>query len=173
MPISNTQTSVVCSLDVRKRTYVDKDVIRLIYKNNPGYKIKKILKLNSFKLSFINLRNYRYKKILAFGDLIHKIHPLAGQGFNMSLRDIRALSEIIQNKINLGIELNTSVLEEFEKKTKSRNFLFSNGIDFIYEIFNVDKKINNKILSKTLKIIGGNKMFTNYLIKLADKGLNL
>ena len=62
---------------------------KLIHYYNSKYKIKKINKIFFFELSSINLRNYYYKNILAFGDLLHKIHPLAGQGFNMTIRDIR------------------------------------------------------------------------------------
>ena len=87
-----------------------------------------------------NLRNYYHKNILAFGELTHKIHPLAGQGFNMTIRDIKILLEIIQNKIDLGLPINSSVNQEFQKNTKHRNFIFSNGIDFIYEFFNYESK---------------------------------
>ena len=34
-----------------------------------------------------------------------------------------------------------SSISDFEKETKNKNFLFSNSIDFIYEVFNLDKKI--------------------------------
>ena len=77
------------------------DIVELIKKHNPKFKIKKILKLN-LKLKSSNLRNYYYKNILAFGDLLHRIHPLAGQGFNMTIRDISVLSKIIQDKIDLS-----------------------------------------------------------------------
>ena len=172
LPISNSQTSIVCSLDTKNRKYNDSEVLDLINKNNPKYQIQKTLKLGSFKLSSSNLRNYRHKNILAFGDLLHKIHPLAGQGFNMTIRDIKILSGIIQNKINLGMQLDTSVLLDFEKNTKNKNFLFSKGIDFIYEIFNFNKKTGNKSINKLLKIFGKNTNLTNFFIKIADKGLN-
>ena len=68
------------------------------------------------------------------------MHPLAGQGFNMTIRDIKTLSKIIQNKIDLGMQLDSSILSDFEKETKNKNFLFSNSVDFIYEVFNFDKK---------------------------------
>jgi len=70
------------------------------------------------------------------------------------------------------LQLDSSILSEFEKETKIKNFLFSNSIDFIYEIFNLDKKIESKGFNKILKVIGKNKNLTNYFIKLADKGLN-
>ena len=172
LPISNSETSIVCSLDTKKRKYNDSEVLDLISKNNPKYQIHKMLKLNSFKLSSSNLRNYHHKNILAFGDLLHKIHPLAGQGFNMTIRDIKILSEIIQNKIELGLQLDSAILTEFEKETKSKNFLFSNSIDFIYEVFNFDKKTQDKSFNKFLKIIGKNETLNSYFVKLADRGFN-
>ncbi|MDA9615900.1 FAD-dependent monooxygenase [Candidatus Pelagibacter sp.] len=172
LPISNSETSVVCSLDTRNEKYNNEDVLKLIKINNPKYKIEKINKLDSFKLSSSNLRNYYHHNILAFGDLLHRIHPLAGQGFNMTIRDIKVLAEIIQNKIDLGMQLDSSILFNFEKETRNKNFLFSNSIDFIYEAFNFDKKIKSKTFSNILKTIGKNKTLTNNFIKLADKGLN-
>ena len=60
------------------------------------------------------LRSYYYKNILAFGDLLHRIHPLAGQGFNMTIRDIKILNDIIKKRIDLGLNLDSSINVEFE-----------------------------------------------------------
>ena len=172
LPISNVKTSIVCSLDNKNKNYKDSEVLVLINKNNPKYQIQKTLKLSCFKLRSSILRNYHHKNILAFGDLLHRVHPLVGQGFNMTIRDIKILSEIIQKKIDLGIQLDSSILSDFEKETKNKNFIFSNGIDFIHEVFNLDKKIQSKIFNRILKIIGKNKNLINFFVKLADKGLN-
>ena len=172
LPISNSETSIVCSLDIKNKKYNNNEVLDLINENNPKYQIQKILELSCFKLSSSNLRNYHYKNILAFGDLLHRIHPLAGQGFNMCIRDIKILSRIIQNKIDVGMELDSSILNDFEKQTKTKNFIYSNSVDFIYETFNFDKKNKSNSFNKILKIIGKNKNLTNYLIKLADRGLD-
>ena len=172
LPIANNETSVVCSLDIKNKSYKDSEVFDLISKNNPKYQIQKIIKLSRFKLSLSSLRNYYHRNILAFGDLLHRIHPLAGQGFNMTIRDIKVLSEIIQKKIDLGMQLDSTILSDFEKETKKKNFLFSNTIDLIYEVFNFDRKTKSKNFIKILKIIGKNKNLTNFFIKSADKGLN-
>ena len=120
----------------------------------------------------LNLRNYYHKNILAFGELIHKIHPLAGQGFNMTVRDIKILLEIIKNKTDLGLPINSSVNQEFQKNAKNRNFIFSNGIDFIYEFFNYDGKIKNNFFINSLKYFGNKNSINNMLKKIADNGLN-
>jgi len=172
LPISKTETSVVCSLDIKNRKFKNIKVADLINKNNPKYKIKNIFELTSFKLSSSNLRNYSHKNILAFGDLLHRIHPLAGQGFNMTIRDIKILSKIIQSKIELGLHIDSSILNDFEKQTKNKNFVFSNGIGFIHEFFKIEKKIKNKNVTKIFQIIGKNNNFSNFLIKLADRGMN-
>ena len=173
LPISNTKTSVVCSFDTTNKNYNDNEILELINKHNPKFKIKKNSKPINFALKSSNLRKYYHINILAFGELLHKIHPLAGQGFNMTIRDIKDLSDIIQNKINLGLQLDTFILEEFQKKTKNRNFIFSSGIDFIYEFFNFDKKKNGKTLNKILQYFGTHKTFISSIIKFADKGLSI
>ena len=62
------------------------------------------------------MRNYYHKNILFFGDVIHKVHPLAGQGFNMTLRDIKNLSLLIDEKLDLGLELDDKFFISFKKK---------------------------------------------------------
>ena len=173
LPISNSQTSVVYSIDINKHQYKEEEILVLINKHNPKFKIKKILKPQKFKLESSTLRNYYYKNILAFGDSLHKVHPLAGQGFNMTIRDIEVFSKIIKNRIDLGLQLDELIFYEFERKTKHFNFIFSNGIDFIYEFFHFDKKIKNKRLNNLIKYIGENKKLNNILIKYANTGLNI
>ena len=167
LPISKFETSVVYSVKGNQKINF-KDLIRFY---NRFYNILHINNFSQFELQMSNLRNYYHDNILAFGDLLHKIHPLAGQGFNMTLRDIKIFSEIIQKKINLGLPLNISVINEFEKKSKHINYIFSNGIDFIYEFFNFERKTKSKILSKTIKFFGSNSDLNKKFIKIADNGL--
>ncbi|MDC0416413.1 FAD-dependent monooxygenase, partial [Candidatus Pelagibacter sp.] len=170
LPISDYETSIVYSLkSLDKKTNLEMN--SLVEKYNPIYSIKKINSWSSFKLRSSNLRNYYKGNILAFGDLLHKIHPLAGQGFNMSLRDIKLLSDLIDKKINLGLDLDESICYEFQKKSQSKNFIFSSGIDWVYELFNIESKINSNLLKKSINIIGSNKVMNVFLQKFADSGI--
>ena len=166
MPISNKQTSVVFSARGEKNINLKKFVE--IY--NKRYDITNLREINKFNLKSFTLRSYHFKNMLAFGDLLHKIHPLAGQGFNMSIRDIKEVVELIKLKINLGLDLDSSVCTEFEKKTKTKNFLFMNGVDFIYELFKFESALNQKFLSKSMQLVCQNKELNKLFIKYADTG---
>ena len=120
MPISKTETSIVFSILENKNIINDNQVRDLILQYNMKYKIKSFNKFEKFNLKFSFLRNYFYNNILCFGDNLHQIHPLAGQGFNMSLRDIKLLSSLIDEKIKLGLELDSSLCQDFEKKSQSK-----------------------------------------------------
>ncbi len=170
LPISDIETSIVYSIKNSGNIKLN-NLPNLINKYNLRYKIKKIKKISTFKLFSTNLRSYYHKNILAFGDIVHKIHPLAGQGFNMTLRDINILVKIIKNKIDLGLPLDVSVNQEFEKISKAKNLIFSNGIDFIYEFFNFETKLDNDLLSKSVQVLGKNSSMNKIFTKLADKGL--
>jgi 2-octaprenyl-6-methoxyphenol hydroxylase len=149
----------------------DKNIEQLLKEKNFKYKIRSIDKIDSFQLKSLNLRSYYYKNLLAFGDLLHKVHPLAGQGFNMTIRDIQIFLEIVKERLRLGLSLDSSVNLEFQKKIKHKNFIFSNGIDLIQELFNIERKMKTNFLSKSFKTISNyppiNKIFT----KIADKGV--
>jgi len=169
LPISNKETSIVYSVynSVKKVN----DINELIKQYNFKYKINKIDKIENFELKSLNLRSYHHKNILAFGDLLHKIHPLAGQGFNMTIRDIKVLLNVIKNKLDLGLELDSSVNKEFEKNVKYKNFIFSNGVDLIHEFFNFERKTKNSVLSKSIQILGKNSFANKAFIKIADEGI--
>jgi len=170
LPISNKKTSIVYSAhNSNKRE--DENIKELILHKNLNYKISHVEKINSFELKSFNLRSYYHNNILAFGDLLHKVHPLAGQGFNMTIRDIKVLTEIIKKRLDVGLLLDSSVNLEFQKKIKHKNLIFSNGIDLIHEFFNLERKTKTNILSKSVKLIGNQPSINRIFTKIADRGV--
>jgi len=167
LPISNNETSVVYS--IRGESQIDLNYF--INRYNKNYEIISFGKVKSFNLKSSSLRSYYYKNILAFGDLLHKLHPLAGQGFNMTIRDIREILNLIKLRKNNGLALDSSICMDFEKNLRHKNIIFSSGVDFIYEFFNLESKMNNQILSRSVKLLGKNKLVNNFFTNIADNGL--
>ena len=172
LPCSNTETSIVYSFLKEKKSIPDKKIFDLIIKYNKKYFVKSFSKLEKFELKGSLLKNYFFKNILCFGENIHKIHPLAGQGLNMTLRDIKILSDLIDSKIDLGLPLDQSLLKEFESRTKHLNYLYVSSIDFINEFFKLDNKFKNTYSKKLFNFLDNNTLFKKYSIILADKGLS-
>ncbi len=171
LPLSNTKTSIVFSYKGRK--IEDERIVNIFKKYNFFCSLKKIGKIEKFSLSFEMLRDYSHNNILAFGDLIHRIHPLAGQGFNMTIRDIKIISKIVNDKILLGLPIDLSVAKEFQSSTKHLNYLYGKAIDGIYEFFRLDSNINNSISEPIFRVLNKNSIFKKYTNILSDKGLNL
>ncbi len=172
LPLSQTKTSIVYS--VAKKYYLNSgDIKNLILKFNRFYKIKKIDELEKFDLKFSFSRNILYKNILFFGEQAHKIHPLAGQGFNMTLRDIITFNKLIEDKINFGLEINQSLLIDFKNKIQHFNFIFATSINLINEFFILDNKLNSKISKNLFTFLNKNKIFKKYSTIFADKGISI
>ena len=169
LPLSELQTSVVYSIKGKKNINLEE----LIKKYNTKYSIINFGVSNFFELKSSNLRTYYHKNILAFGDLLHRLHPLAGQGFNMTIRDIRDLSNLIEHKLKNGLELDNSICEDFQNITRHKNYLFSSGIDFIYEFFNLESKMNNNIITKSVRLIGKNKFLNRTFKNIANRGFRI
>ena len=169
LPCSKNQTSIVFS--ILNQNINNKNIKELIFNYNKKYKIKSFSKFEKFKLKSSLLKNYYYNKILCFGDNLHKIHPLAGQGLNMTIRDIKILSDLIDFRITLGLPIDISISKEFQNKTKHYNYIFSGAIDFIYNFFIFDSNSDNTYTTKLFNFLETNNLFKKYTKKFADKGI--
>ena len=171
LPISKNRTSIVFSIKNKEnRNCIE--IKNLINKYNNFYKIKSFKKIENFELKFSLMRKYYFKNILAFGDALHRIHPLAGQGFNMNLRDIQNLLILIKQNLEIGLPLNELILKKFENKMSYKNVIFATGIDFIYEFFMYENKLPNIISRKIFNIIN-NKKFLNISKEIANRGISI
>jgi 2-octaprenyl-6-methoxyphenol hydroxylase len=100
--------------------------------------IKALDRPRAFPLGYFVARAFIGERLALVGDAAHVIHPIAGQGLNMGLKDIAALAEVIVDAARLGIDLGQAdVLERYQRwrrfdtmamglATNSLNLLFSN-----------------------------------------------
>ncbi|MEH2530670.1 2-octaprenyl-6-methoxyphenol hydroxylase [Bradyrhizobium sp. AZCC 1588] len=100
--------------------------------------IKALDKPRAFPLGYFVARSFIAERLALVGDAAHVIHPIAGQGLNMGLKDVAALAEVVVDAARLGIDPGQAdVLDRYQRwrrfdtmamgvATNSLNFLFSN-----------------------------------------------
>ena len=91
----------------------------------------------------------------------------------MTIRDTKLLMDLIKFRINHGLDIDKSICIDFEKNIKHKNYLFSTGIDFVYEFFNFETKLNNSFLSRSIKLLGTNEYANKMFRKIADDGITI
>lgn len=70
----------------------------------------------SYPLMLIQAERYVADRLALIGDAAHVIHPIAGQGWNLGVRDIAALAELIVDAHRLGLDLGSaSLLRRYER----------------------------------------------------------
>ena len=173
LPLSNNETSVVWSVKKNEKSQTLFHVKNKIknYANNYLKNIKFTHEIKYKDLNFL-IRNKIYKdRTLLFGDAMHLIHPFAGQGFNITIRDLKSLDKIIEQKISLGIDIGSyDILSEYSKEIKSRNFAFLIGLDFLKSSFSVKNQYFKSIRNDTIKKINSSSFIKNVFFNIANKG---
>jgi 2-octaprenyl-6-methoxyphenol hydroxylase len=61
-------------------------------------------RVQSYPLGFRFARRFVGERLALIGDAAHVVHPLAGQGLNLGLRDVASLAEIITERLRLGLD---------------------------------------------------------------------
>ena len=173
LPFSKNIFSFVWSV---KKTFVLKKTNSIIKS-----KICEILKVKNINISNIqsypltlNLKRTYYKNdTLILGEGLHTIHPLAGQGFNLVIRDIKKLNEVIKYYSGLGISIkNSSALEDFSNNRKSENIITGLGIDLTHNFFKQNKLLD-PFKELILKNVSKNNMLKKISKFISNQGLSI
>ena len=125
--------------------------------------------IQSYPLKLSLKRNYYKKNAIILGDGLHVVHPLAGQGFNLILRDIEKLNELISNDHRLGLTIKDSnIPKDLSDSRKPENLLMGLGIDTTRKFFK-----SNKYLDPIKENILNNFSKSTLLKKITKRVANL
>jgi 2-octaprenyl-6-methoxyphenol hydroxylase len=173
LPFSKNNFSFVWSID---KDFPKKNLNKVIKS-----KICEILKTKKIKISNqqsyplkLDLkRSYFNKDVLILGEGLHTVHPVAGQGFNLVLRDINKLQEILKYYTGLGMSLKSCpALEDFTSNRKAENIITGIGIDLTHNFFKQNKLLD-PFKESILKNISKNNTFKKISKFISNQGLSI
>jgi len=132
--------------------------------------IKIISKIKTWDLSLIHSKKYVDHRVLLIGDAAHSIHPLAGQGFNLTIRGIKKLYLCAQKEEIISKDLGK---RKYLFKYSKEHFIDASALIFVTDRLNFLFSNSNFLLKglrrKGLQLFSKNnfikKVFKNYATK--------
>ena len=178
LPVSSAETSVIWSIknnSINKKYVSNKKDLSKFFNNHFKELFKEIIsisEINKFNLNYVLNELKDSKRTLLFGEIANKIHPIAGQGWNMTLRNIFSLIKVIKYSINLGLEIGNDIfIKKYLDETNLNNLAFATLIDGIRKIFDIRIDTYAATRKNILSNLDKNFFIKKNFINIANKGL--
>ena len=105
------------------------------------------------------------------GDALRAMHPMAGQAWNQSLRDIAYIADAIAESQKLGLDLfQCPSISLFDKKRKIETEALINSIGFLNSIYHADTSIAKGLRRNIMKLADNYKPLKLFLLNEASGG---
>lgn len=125
----------------------------------------------SFPLTFQIARAFVADRIALIGDAAHVVHPLAGQGLNIGVRDVAALTEIIVEALRLGLDIGSApVLERYQRWRRFDSAFSGTVMDALNRLFSNDSAPLRAIRDLGLGLVDRAPTLKRFLVREAAGG---
>jgi 2-octaprenyl-6-methoxyphenol hydroxylase len=90
----------------------------------------------AYPLALMQAENYAARRLALVGEAAHVIHPIAGQGLNIGIRDIAVLAELIVDARRLGLDIgDNAVLEPYDRRRRTDALILAGVTDGLNRLF--------------------------------------
>ena len=142
-------------------------IIKNNFQSSHG-KLKLKSKINSYPIT-PHISRPLQKNILIIGDTAHSIHPVAGQGWNLGIKDIQVLCESL-DKYNVD-DLNFDNIYFSKRIFENLSYLtFTNALNLLYES---KKPIAKSLIKTSFSVLNKTPFIKNLFIRQAMGKINL
>ncbi len=111
---------------------------------------------------------YTQQRMVLIGDAIHTIHPLAGQGANLGLKDASTLAAVVLKAHQKGRDIaSQQVLRRYERQRKGDNLLMMGIMDGFKRLFGADDMLVQFVRSSGMGAVNSSTLIKNQICKYA------
>ncbi|MFN3370957.1 MAG: FAD-dependent monooxygenase [Sphingomonadaceae bacterium] len=110
--------------------------------------IELVAPASAYPLGLHHAERYWANRLILVGDAAHGIHPIAGQGLNLGLRDVATLAEVLSSSARLGLDLgHPDVARRYERWRRADNSLTAFATDALARLFAVPGRAAQEVRS--------------------------
>lgn len=96
----------------------------------------------SYPLNLTLARAYAAPRVALIGDAAHGVHPIAGQGLNLGLRDVGALAQVLVEAMRRGEDIGAlDILERYQNWRRFDSTSLALGMDAVNKLFSNDNPV--------------------------------
>lgn len=171
LPVNNKQASIIWSLnnkaselklDKEELAKIINDVFQNLFDNI------NILTVQKYKLTLLFAKKIKLGSVLLFGDAAHSLHPIAGQGLNLSIKDTKTLLTKIKKYRYLGYKVGCDqMLDEYEKARSFDNTIYTFGTRYIDQILKSKNFLIDNISNLGITFIENNQFIKKNIVRSA------
>lgn len=126
----------------------------------------------AYPLGVLHADRYIAARIALVGEAAHAIHPIAGQGLNLSLRDVAALTELVIDRARLGLDLgDPALLTRYERWRRPDTVAMLLATDGLNRLFATAAPPIKLLRNAGLSVVGRLRPAKQFFMKTAMGGL--
>lgn len=123
---------------------------------------------SSYPLGYHQSAHMTAKRVALVGDAAHVIHPIAGQGLNLGLRDVAALAEVLGDGVRLGLDSgDAQLLARYESWRGLDNVMMGVATDGLNRLFGVPGKTASAVRRMGMRIFGKTSLAHEFIVREA------
>lgn len=136
----------------------------------------------AFPLKLNHVDEYTAPRVALVGDAAHTIHPLAGQGLNLGLADVKSLCSVIQESLSLGSDIgkvplvhaliiigSVIALSKYPLERYSANHRMLGVCDKLHKLYSLESGIPVKLRSWGLEAVNEIGALKRFIVQNASE----
>ena len=141
LPMTDNRCAVVWTVrdeDVDATLALDDDAVLDALQQRFGYRLgafRRVGRRASYPLQLLRARESVRGRVAVIGNAAHTLHPIAGQGFNLGIRDVAALADVIVDALPDGDIGRPATLAAYQRWRTTEQHLVALATDGLARLF--------------------------------------